>query len=209
MQPIQISVNQKKMLLGSYTVLSSLALCFLSQVEAFNANDVDDRVKLNFPQWCNQQIATCPLICHDEFNQGASVNICDTASLAYECVCAGNKRPNVSEYTQTIHYFTCTYDQQSCVRACRIGDSSCTISCEQKYQCGAAHPRHNNSTILYPPIESDAKGNLSNRPDSRLAENLTPIGSGGKTFLSSSTSVHQTKAAGLAFVAVASLALFF
>ncbi|CAO3696012.1 unnamed protein product [Umbelopsis ramanniana] len=198
------------MLLHSYTVLSSLALCFLSQVEAFNANDVDDRVKLNFPQWCSQQIATCPLICHDEFNQGAMLNLCDTASLAYECVCAGNKRPNVAEYTQTIHYFTCTYDQQSCVHACKIGDAQCTTACEKTFQCGAAHPRHNNNTIVYPPMASGTNGKPSNQNDSRLAGNLTPVGNGGKTFLSSSSSMHdyQVKAVGLAFVTVVSAALF-
>jgi hypothetical protein len=129
------------------------------------------------------------LICSDEFGGGAIKNICDTSSLAYDCVCDGGGRPSVNEYTQTIYYFTCTYDQQECVHGCVIGDASCTSGCEAKYQCGAARPKHRNGTIAIAPQlggnESASPPNI--KPHPGKAEQLKPIPNGGMTFLSASS----------------------
>lgn len=171
-------------------------------------------MKASFPQWCSQQVATCPLICIDEFGLGAMKNICDTATLQYDCICAGGHRPNVNEYTQTIHYFTCTYDQQACVHNCPAGDAKCTTDCEKNFMCGAAHPRHNNSTVILPPIGNAANEQASKKPEnpstrSGTVEQLKPIPHGGMTYLSASNSVHDyhRAVAGLLALGVTSLAL--
>lgn len=165
-----------------------------------SANTVDEGVKVNFGQWCNQQVATCPLICHDEFGQGAIKNICDTASLASDCICAGGLRPNLNEYTQTIHYFTCTYDQQSCVHSCAPGDNKCTTSCESTYLCGAAHPRQGNATEVYPPLTNPSNqgsnGQDSSSSRNGVSEHLKPVPNGGMTFLSASNSLYNFQLAG-------------
>ncbi|KAL1922109.1 uncharacterized protein VTP21DRAFT_10751 [Calcarisporiella thermophila] len=111
---------------------------------AFDINTVDNSTKANFPQWCTLQTSSCENICQDS---GFSVmkNDCDSATLAYHCICSNGISPNASEYTETIPYFQCTYDQQQCISKCPIGDTACFNQCNA-VKCSATNPKKYNQT---------------------------------------------------------------
>ncbi|CAG8505671.1 540_t:CDS:2 [Paraglomus occultum] len=88
--------------------------------------------------WCTNQVATCTNICQDSGN-GVASNTCDPTNLSYDCRCSNGLAPNSSEYTQTIPYFECTYDQDACTKACAVGDQVCINGCQRN--CTAEHPK--------------------------------------------------------------------
>ena len=73
------------------------------------------------------------------------MNDCDPETLTYGCVCGNGLQPNVSEYSLTIPYFTCTEWGNQCVERCE-GDSACASSCRQDHPCGALNPTRENKT---------------------------------------------------------------
>ena len=75
-------------------------------------------------------------------------------TLAYSCVCDNNVSPNVTEYTQTMPYFTCTEWGNQCVKACGTSDSSCAASCRADHPCGAQDPVKPNATASATPSKS-------------------------------------------------------
>ena len=66
-------------------------------------------------------------------------------TLTYACLCNNNLQPNVSEYSLSLPYFTCTEWGNQCVNGCG-GDSSCQADCRQDHPCGALNPTRVNST---------------------------------------------------------------
>lgn len=102
--------------------------------------------------WCQSQIAACPLICTQETasdNGGSAAtlsNDCEADSLAYSCVCANGLSPNVSEYSQTVPYFTCTESNNQCVANCGMNNNACAASCRENHPCGAQNPSRVNTT---------------------------------------------------------------
>ena len=76
---------------------------------------------------------------------GTQLNTCDADTLTYGCVCGDGNRPNVSEYTLTLPYFTCVEWGSQCVAACG-SDNQCAGSCRQDHPCGALNPKRVNST---------------------------------------------------------------
>ena len=97
-------------------------------------------------QWCKYELSTCPSICNDEGAGTAVTNTCDAETLTYGCLCGNGLQPNVSEYSLSLPYFTCTEWGNQCVAGCG-GDSSCQSDCRQDHPCGALNPtRANTST---------------------------------------------------------------
>ncbi|KAH8682437.1 hypothetical protein BX600DRAFT_430318 [Xylariales sp. PMI_506] len=95
--------------------------------------------------WCNDEISSCPLIC-DLISSGKPLtNTCDPTTLTYGCVCSNSMQPNVSQYTLTIPYFTCTEWTNQCVTACG-SNNDCSSSCRQDHPCGATDPPKTNTT---------------------------------------------------------------
>lgn len=95
--------------------------------------------------WCQQELTTCPIIC-EQVEPGTTItNTCDPKTLTYGCLCGNNLQPNVSEYSLTLPYFTCTEWGTQCVKACG-SDSSCASSCREDHPCGAQNPQKTNAT---------------------------------------------------------------
>jgi hypothetical protein len=97
--------------------------------------------------WCEQQKASCPLICLQLPNGTASTDsdTCDAETLNYSCVCSSGQSPNSTEYSQTIPYFVCTAYNTQCQNNCD-GNSTCQAACVQDHPCGASEPKRYNTT---------------------------------------------------------------
>lgn len=98
--------------------------------------------------WCTSQISACPLICTQETNGSAATysNTCDATTLDYSCVCNNGLSPNISEYSQTIPYFTCTESNNQCRNNCGISNNACAAACVDDHPCGAQNPTRVNVT---------------------------------------------------------------
>lgn len=131
----------------TFAVVSVFAALGTSQVIDPNSVALGTR---NF--WCQSQIASCPLICTQETaadNGGSAAtlaNDCDADSLAYSCVCANGLSPNISEYSQTVPYFTCTESNNQCVANCGMNNNACAAACRENHPCGAQNPSRVNVT---------------------------------------------------------------
>ncbi|KAL1917634.1 uncharacterized protein VTP21DRAFT_4027 [Calcarisporiella thermophila] len=134
-------------------------LLAISAVQAFDINTVDNVTKANFGQWCTLQTSTCEGICQDS-GHSVQQNDCDPATLVYHCICNNNVAPNSSEYTETIPYFQCTYDQQACVGRCSSGDVACYNACRST-NCSATHPKKYNRTATQTTIGTGPRSTTS------------------------------------------------
>ncbi|CAB4375153.1 unnamed protein product [Rhizophagus irregularis] len=108
----------------------------ITKVHPFDPSTVDPATKAT---WCNNQIASCTNICWDN-GYDATTNFCQPDTLQYDCVCSNGVRPNATEYTQTIPYFTCTADQQACINKCNPTTPTCVSACNTG-NCGATAPK--------------------------------------------------------------------
>ncbi|KAF8456283.1 hypothetical protein BGX38DRAFT_1127569, partial [Terfezia claveryi] len=95
--------------------------------------------------WCDQQIGICPNLCQDQAHVDPIHNDCWPDDLYYECICAGNIKPNLSEYSLTIPYNLCMQSKQACADNCG-NNQDCANLCFSGKQCGASDPRRVNST---------------------------------------------------------------
>ncbi|KAK9375817.1 uncharacterized protein V1513DRAFT_376566 [Lipomyces chichibuensis] len=111
----------------------------------FNASIIDSNTRL---QWCQSEIATCPLICLDE-GYNATSNLCYPDNLYYICQCSNGHSPNLTEYSLTIPYFICQEQVTLCADNCG-SDNTCVSACRQNKQCGATNPTRVNVTSSSP-----------------------------------------------------------
>lgn len=139
-------------------------------------------------QWCQYELSTCPSICNDEGYGGAKENTCDPTQLTYSCLCSNNMQPNVSEYSLSLPYFTCTEWGNQCVTGCN-GDSACQADCRQGHPCGALNPTRVNSTI------SSTMAATATGADATATGDMVYTGLGGST----ATSTPQDNFAVAAF----------
>ncbi|KAK9238474.1 hypothetical protein V1525DRAFT_341471 [Lipomyces kononenkoae] len=95
-------------------------------------------------QWCQSEVASCPLICLDE-GYGYTSNLCYPDNLYYTCVCANGLSPNLTQYSLTIPYFLCTEQVSLCASNCG-SDNACVSACRQNKPCGATDPTRVNVT---------------------------------------------------------------
>lgn len=85
-------------------------------------------------QWCTAEINSCGTLCG---NNNIGNNACDVTSLAYNCTCADNTTPDLSEYKNTMPWFFCQQSFTNCINANvgnSIGQANCTTSIQDK--CG-------------------------------------------------------------------------
>ncbi|RIA81509.1 hypothetical protein C1645_729639 [Glomus cerebriforme] len=101
-------------------------ILFITEVHPLNPADVDPATKAT---WCSDQMATCTNICWDS-GFDPTTNFCLNDTLQFDCVCSNGIRPNSTEYTQTIPYFTCTADQQACIQKCQPATDTCVNACK-------------------------------------------------------------------------------
>lgn len=115
--------------------------------------------------WCKQEMSSCPIICQQVEPRTTDVNTCDAATLTYGCVCGNGLQPNLSEYSLTIPYFTCTEWGTQCVAGCN-GDNACASSCRQDHPCGAQDPTKPNKTATATQSSTAASSTASATDDS-------------------------------------------
>jgi len=109
---------------------------------AFDKDSVSDSLKTF---WCQQQVSACPLLCGDRETTTLR-NECYPDNLYYDCTCGDGKSPDLSLYSQTIPYFTCSNVVEGCVNNC-AGNGLCGQKCREDKPCGAqGDPRKNKTT---------------------------------------------------------------
>ncbi|KAL8735827.1 MAG: hypothetical protein Q9181_002686 [Wetmoreana brouardii] len=130
------------------TLLAILAtpLFRLAAPQIIDPSTVDDATK---QKWCDNQQASCPLLClQQNASDTPASNDCTPSTLAFTCVCDNGQQPNASEYSQTIPYYECTEAATQCVNRCPSADSACQSQCRTAHPCGAQNPtRVNTSTV--------------------------------------------------------------
>lgn len=148
------------------TIAVTAVSAFLSTVNAqsIDPNSVPIATR---DAWCTSQISACPLICTQETNGSAAVyaNDCDPTTLVFDCVCANGLSPNISEYSQTIPYFTCTESNTQCQTNCGISNNACAAACITNNPCGAQNPTRINATTTTGTSTATGSG-ASNTADS-------------------------------------------
>ncbi|EWC44589.1 hypothetical protein DRE_06670 [Drechslerella stenobrocha 248] len=117
--------------IAAVALTSLLSVVSAQTYYSVNPDDIDQGTK---DTWCSNQVAACGALCLDQSSGEATVNSCDTETLVFSCLCADNKVPNATEYSQTIPYFLCTHSVQTCVNNCGLGP------------CGATNPTRKNAT---------------------------------------------------------------
>ena len=110
-------------------------------------------------------MSSCPLICEQYKPGGTEINDCDPETLTYGCLCENGLQPNVSEYSLTIPYFTCTEWGNQCVTRCD-GDARCASSCREDHPCGALNPTRANKTKSKDDDDDDDKADDTKDGDS-------------------------------------------
>jgi len=109
---------------------------------AFDQDSIEESLKTF---WCQQQVSACPLLCNDR-GTTTTTNECFAENLYYSCVCSDGKSPDLSLYSQTIPYFTCSTVVEACVDNCG-GGNICAQQCREKKPCGAqGDPLQKNKT---------------------------------------------------------------
>ncbi|KAK4105637.1 hypothetical protein N658DRAFT_513036 [Parathielavia hyrcaniae] len=131
--------------------------------------------------WCNSQIANCGPICLQTSVGAPNVNECDPETLRYGCVCSDGKQPNITQYTMTMPYFTCTEWGTQCVTACG-NDNLCSDSCRADHPCGALDPPKGNATTTASTTSSTATASAT--PTNQVYSGL---GDGSNSAAGSST----------------------
>lgn len=157
--------------------LSVLAVAGLSTAQEQYNIDPETVNQATREYWCKQQRAQCPLICLQQpgvETQNTISNECEWENLAYSCVCDNNVAPNITEYTQTMPYFTCTEWGTQCVKNCDGADSACQSACRSEHPCGAQDPVKPNATASATPSKSS--GASPTQTDSDDAQNTGLLG---------------------------------
>ncbi|KAI0126540.1 hypothetical protein BJ170DRAFT_410152 [Xylariales sp. AK1849] len=126
------------------TILAAATL-LASTVRADYVIDPDTVPLSTREYWCTNEESTCPLICQQTEPGTTLVNTCDPTTLTYGCLCGNNMQPNISEYSLTLPYFTCTEWGNQCVTACGQ-DNTCSAACRDDHPCGAQNPTKVNVT---------------------------------------------------------------
>ncbi|SPO02243.1 uncharacterized protein DNG_04916 [Cephalotrichum gorgonifer] len=91
-------------------------------------------------RWCEDQRNSCPTICASVDDRKVMENECNPETLTYSCICGNGKQPDLSQYTLTLPYYTCTEYGTQCVAACPAHDNECARACREENLCGAQDP---------------------------------------------------------------------
>lgn len=136
--------------------------------------------------WCDQQKAVCPNLCQDQGHVDPTYNDCFWEDLYFDCICKGDFRPNMTEYSQTIPYNLCMQSKQACANNCG-NNQDCVTLCFETKNCGATDPRRVNvtSTSTTSSPTSDPTGDKSDSTktsgsdDTEPTESSDPFGNNG------------------------------
>ncbi|KAI0007616.1 hypothetical protein F4779DRAFT_496714 [Xylariaceae sp. FL0662B] len=147
----------------SLRFILATASLFVSSIRADYVIDPDSVSLTVRDKWCQDEKATCPLICQQTPPGTTLINTCDPEQLTYGCLCGDNKQPNVSEYSLTLPYYVCQEWGTQCVAGCGQ-DNQCAASCQQDHPCGALNPQGPNKTSSTIP-SATASGTQSSDPN--------------------------------------------
>jgi len=172
---------------------------FPSLTAAFNASDIEMATKEN---WCQHQIDGCPPLCALE-NKDAITNECYPDNLYYACVCSDGTKPNLTEYSETIPYYTCTLDQGDCIKACGGGNNDCIDQCKKTYVCGATNPKKGNATKTSSTAKSSTASSTSSPTSTSTDDSSDMGGSQGGSSVGSFVNVHGAYGLGVVAAGVA------
>ncbi|KAI4271775.1 MAG: hypothetical protein L6R38_006780 [Xanthoria sp. 2 TBL-2021] len=160
--------------------------------QTIDPTTVDDVTK---ETWCNNQKASCPLLCLQE---GASdvpaSNDCTASTLVYSCICDNGLTPNASEYSQTVPFYECTEAATQCVNRCPKTDSACQSQCRTANPCGAQNPTRVNTTTSSTMAATATRGGAAATDASDSS--YTGFGDAATTGSSESTNNAQALAIG-------------
>ncbi|KAL8939088.1 MAG: hypothetical protein Q9211_002901 [Gyalolechia sp. 1 TL-2023] len=138
-----------------YTIIAA-NLFQLALSQTIDPSTVDPSTR---QKWCDDQQASCPLLCLQEgTSDPPTSNDCTAETLAFTCVCSNGLQPNASEYSQTIPYYECTEAGTQCVNNCPDGDSACQATCRTARPCGAQNPTRINTTTISTMTATTASG---------------------------------------------------
>lgn len=182
----------------SFAAFSLLAVAGLSTAQQQYTIVPDSVDQATREYWCKQQKSQCPLICLQQpgvKTQNTISNECEWETLDYSCVCDNNVSPNITEYTQTMPYFTCTEWGNQCVAACASSDSACQSACRADHPCGAQDPVKPNATASASASKSAGPSPTQSNADD--AQNTGLLGEGSSN--SENTDTGAAVALGASF----------
>lgn len=142
--------------------------------------------------WCASELSTCPIICQQYPPGTTLVNTCDPETLTYGCICGTGQKPNVTEYSLTLPYFTCTEWGNQCVKACGQ-NNECSRNCRENNPCGALNPTKNNETTTASSTSASASATQSNQVfDGLNGASPTPGSNGGAASTGAATRILES-----------------
>jgi hypothetical protein len=153
-------------------------------------------------RWCQDQTSTCPILCQQVPPGTTLVNECDPKVLRYGCLCGNNQQPNMSEYTLTLPYWTCTEWVNQCQQDCGAHNNDCWAGCAQDHPCGATNP----TRVNYTTVTSSTASPTASSTDDQIFSG--PASGGGRTDEGAAPSMELGSRFGLGVV-VGSLLLGF
>jgi len=141
------------------TAIAAIALFVSTQAQVQYTIDPNSVPLATRQKWCEQEKATCPLLCLQLPGQSSTTaaNTCDADTLTYQCICGNGQSPNASEYSQTLPYFICQEWGVQCVQNCG-NNNACQSSCTQDHPCGAQNPTRVNTTASSSTMTATATG---------------------------------------------------
>lgn len=141
------------------TTLAAIALFVGTQAQSQYYIDPNTVPLSTRQKWCEQEQATCPLLCLQLPGQSSTTaaNTCDASTLTYQCICGNGQSPNASEYSQTLPYFICQEWGVQCVANCG-SSNACQADCTQNHPCGAQNPVRVNTTATSSTAGATATG---------------------------------------------------
>ncbi|KAL8852871.1 MAG: hypothetical protein Q9221_002247 [Calogaya cf. arnoldii] len=158
--------------------------------QTIDPSTVDEGTK---ETWCNNQKASCPLLCTQE---GASneptQNDCTASTLVYSCICDNGLTPNASEYSQTVPFYQCQEAANQCVARCPKTDSACQTQCRTAAPCGAQNPTRVNTTTSSTMAATATRGGAT----ATASDEYSDFGESAPTDGSESTNSAQARAIG-------------
>ncbi|CAG8457682.1 2512_t:CDS:2 [Funneliformis caledonium] len=128
-----------------FSALLLFVVLLVTRVYSFDPAQVDPKTKAT---WCNDQMATCTNICNDSGSGGVRTNFCKADTLEYSCICSNGLTPNSTEYTQTIPYFMCIADQETCTKGCGPAAQDCVNGCQKNCTATVIKPANGPPTTV-------------------------------------------------------------
>ncbi|KAK4697195.1 hypothetical protein P7C71_g862, partial [Lecanoromycetidae sp. Uapishka_2] len=157
-------------------LFTSLLVGFAAaQNTTFNSGAVDLTTK---NQWCQGELANCPLLCGGQAN--TQNNRCIGSTLDYTCTCGNNSSPaSIAQYQGTLPNFICQATFQQC-RVANPGSEACVT-------CGTLMPT--DVKAVTPSSTAAATSSTSSSSAPATSSTAKAKGGAGRVDISGVTSV--------------------